>query len=90
MDGASILHQFEAARSKLNALKELAALVADDSRANGSFIEDQQGRLRIWAQNIGVEASGHASLDHRLRDGPEAHRITVSILASLQDHAARG
>lgn len=90
MEDTTILQQFEAAKSKLDALKEYSSVVADSSKARLSFIEDQQGRLRIWAANIGVTAGGHASLDHRLRDGWEARKVTIDLLQSLQDHASRG
>jgi hypothetical protein len=30
--------------------------------------EDELGRLRVWAANIGAHQSGQSSLDYRLRD----------------------
>jgi hypothetical protein len=90
MEETTISSQYEATRSKLDALKVQSLLVTDNSKARSPFIEDQQGRLRIWAANIGVNAGGHASLDYRLRDGWEARKITIDLLQSLQDHANRG
>ena len=47
-----------------------------------SLWEDELGRLRIWAANIGAHQSGQASLDHRLRD---ASHISLQVKKLLRD-----
>jgi hypothetical protein len=76
--------------------KSFAALIficpaSDETRkAKTINVEDQQARFRIWAGNIGVDAEGHASLDYRLRDSPQAHSLMLELLESLQSHLQRG
>ena len=48
--------------------------------------EDELGRLRIWAANIGAHQTNQSSLDFRLRD---ASHIRDQILKLLQDLIAR-
>ncbi|KAK2795635.1 hypothetical protein FQN51_000392 [Onygenales sp. PD_10] len=54
-----------------------------------SGIEDQLGRFSIWTSNIGVFASTRASLDHRLRDVEDVHRLVQGLLWILNEHIQR-
>jgi hypothetical protein len=45
-----------------------------------SWAEDQRARFNIWAASLGVFASGHASIDHRLRDNRSAVQLIVQLL----------
>jgi hypothetical protein len=47
-----------------------------------SHLEDQLGRLRVWAGNIGAHKVGKASLDYRLK---EASHIKERIVQLLSD-----
>lgn len=47
--------------------------------------EDELGRLRVWAANIGAHQTGQSSLDYRLRDASHIKKETVSLLQRLQD-----
>ena len=54
--------------------------------------EDELGRLRIWAANIGAHQTGQSSLDFRLRDASHIHgqiiKLLESLLRKLQDTRA--
>jgi hypothetical protein len=54
------------------------------------FLDNQAGRFRIWAANIGVFAAGHASLDYRLRDSPSVKTLMLDQLNSLQKFLRNG
>ena len=54
------------------------------------LLEDQYGRFNIWARNVGVFASGHASLDYRLREDPQPRVLARELLEGLQDQLQRG
>ena len=76
---SSCLEAFGALRSHLQAAKpELAAQVPD------ADIEDEFGRFRLWAANIGALSRGHSSLDYRLRDAPVVLEGALKLLNELQ------
>lgn len=90
MAAGLIRQAFEQVRARFEALAVLSPPPIESSKAAPSSADDQLGRLRIWAVNIGVAARGHASLDHRLRDGKEARQLTINLLETLYDHIDRG
>ncbi|KAL9024418.1 MAG: hypothetical protein Q9196_006530, partial [Gyalolechia fulgens] len=45
--------------------------------------DDELGRLRIWASNIGAHQTGQSSLDFRLRDAPHVHQKITDLLDDL-------
>ncbi|KAH0429054.1 hypothetical protein CcaCcLH18_08681 [Colletotrichum camelliae] len=49
-------------------------------------IEAEHQRLRLWAQNLGLNQTGHASLDYRVRDASIIKASLVDLLSELQDH----
>ena len=55
-------------------------------------LEDEQGRFRIWASNLGVlqPAESMKSLDRRLKDAPLMRKSVVSGLERLEGSAKRG
>ncbi|KAF4539972.1 Tetratricopeptide-like helical protein [Lasiodiplodia theobromae] len=59
-------------------------------KSESTDMDDQLARFNIWASNIGVFASGHASLDYRLRDSPEAKTLMIQLLEGLQWFLKRG
>ncbi|KFZ08113.1 hypothetical protein V502_09535 [Pseudogymnoascus sp. VKM F-4520 (FW-2644)] len=76
---SSCLEAFGALRSHLQAAKpDLAAQVPD------ADIEDEFGRFRLWAANIGALSRGHGSLDYRLRDAPVVLEGALKLLNELQ------
>lgn len=44
---------------------------------------DELGRLRIWAANIGAHQTGQSSLDYRLRDASHISKQILSLLGDL-------
>ncbi|KAI9788770.1 MAG: hypothetical protein M1816_006551 [Peltula sp. TS41687] len=49
-------------------------------------LENQLGRLKIWAGNLGVFAPGTASADYRLRNDEEIREIMVQMLTRLKKY----
>ena len=47
------------------------------------WADEQQARFRLWAANLGVFASGQASIDHRLRDSSELQDLVLQLLDAL-------
>ena len=45
--------------------------------------EDELGRLRIWAANIGAHQTNQSSLDFRLRDASHVREQVIELLAAL-------
>jgi hypothetical protein len=50
-----------------------------------SLIEDQVGRFSAWTANAGALTPGRASMDHSLREAPEAHSMVVGLLGAFND-----
>ncbi|ETS87206.1 hypothetical protein PFICI_01034 [Pestalotiopsis fici W106-1] len=48
-----------------------------------TLFEDQLARFSIWASDIGVFASGRASIDHRLREVPDVADAVTSLLENV-------
>lgn len=71
-------------------LLEIKPAISSPPKASATDVDDQLARFNIWASNIGVFASGHASLDYRLRDSPEAKSLMIQLLEGLQRFLMRG
>ncbi|KIV79449.1 hypothetical protein PV11_07011 [Exophiala sideris] len=63
------------------ARKEWAHL---DAKLHQVLWNDELGRLRIWAANIGAHQSGQSSLDYRLRDASHIRNQTIKLLQRLR------
>lgn len=46
--------------------------------------QDELGRSRVWAANIGAHQTGQSSLDHRLRDASDVKKQVLQLLKRLQ------
>lgn len=46
-------------------------------------IEEEFGRFKIWAGNLGALAKGHSALDWRLRDAEVMRSTVLSLLQEL-------
>ena len=55
-----------------------------------ALINDQVGRFRIWAGNIGLYADASASLDYRVQDIPQIKNLIVQQLDGLGRYLQRG
>lgn len=51
-------------------------------------VQDELGRFKIWAGNLGVFAAGHASADYRLRYEPDIKDVIIRLLKRLENHLA--
>ncbi len=61
----------------------------DDQHENISTrrrISAQEERFRLWARNLGVFQTGHASLDYRVRDASFIKDSLADLLTELLDH----
>lgn len=74
-DTRSIL---EATRHCVQAI--LRYLAKSKDRKTSTRLENELGRVKIWAGNIGVFADGNASTDHRLRNDPDIKLAIVQML----------
>lgn len=65
-------------------IREIRSLQDEDVRGiNVSAWEDELGRLRMWAANIGAHQTGQSSLDFRLRDASHIHEQITKLLQGL-------
>ena len=53
-------------------------------------VEDEYGRFKIWAGNIGAHRSGRVSLDHRLREAPRTRERLINLLGDLENNLNDG
>lgn len=65
----------------INYIKELDEENLQEIRL--SSWQDELGRLRIWAANIGAHQTGQASLDYRLRDSSHIRQQIIKLLESI-------
>ncbi|KAM0154324.1 hypothetical protein ACHAQE_000828 [Botrytis cinerea] len=49
-----------------------------------SELENELGRFKIWAGNLGVFAPGRASVDYRLRDDADVKEVLIQMLDRLR------
>lgn len=49
-----------------------------------SLIENEFARFSVWTSNIGVFATGRASMDHRLREAPDVQKLVLGLLDVLR------
>ncbi|KAJ5770965.1 uncharacterized protein N7511_003016 [Penicillium nucicola] len=80
----------DAARLCLTSFQQCFQLSAYLSPRDLSLVEDQLARFSLWTANIGVFATGRASLDHRLRAAPEVHEVIIDLLEVLNDRIQEG
>ncbi|KAI9367682.1 hypothetical protein BJX61DRAFT_547260 [Aspergillus egyptiacus] len=66
-------------------LIESNRLAQFETEVSGRKWEDELGRLRVWAANIGAHQTGQSSLDYRLRDASHVKTETANLLNSLQE-----
>ena len=60
--------------------EEISALEAEVPK---TLWQDELGRLRVWAANIGAHQTGQSSLDYRLRDASHIKDQVIKLLSSL-------
>lgn len=72
----------------LKSFNEFIENIKHLQRSNGTDIvsgpwEDELGRLRVWAANIGAHQTGQSSLDFRLRDASHIREQIIKLLQGL-------
>ena len=55
-----------------------------------SSLEDEYGRFKVWAANLGALQKGHSSLDYRLRASPLLNTNVLKLLKELQVNLREG
>jgi hypothetical protein len=50
---------------------------------SAAALEDELGRFRVWAGNIGAIQRGHSSLEYRLREAPIVLESVLKLLEEL-------
>lgn len=48
-------------------------------------LQDELGRFRVWAGNVGAHRSGRLSLDHKLRESLQIHSKVSELLQDLDE-----
>lgn len=61
-----------------------------NNELSSSIVEDELGRFRLWANNIGAAKTGRASLDYRLRDTAYLFQNVKSLLEALEKTLRKG
>ncbi|CAI7633690.1 unnamed protein product [Penicillium glandicola] len=80
----------EISSAVINCLRNLTQLLSGTQFSENQFDvplalwQDELGRLRVWAANIGAHQTGQSSLDHRLRDASDIKRQILQLLKRLQ------
>ncbi|KAF1971801.1 hypothetical protein BU23DRAFT_173105 [Bimuria novae-zelandiae CBS 107.79] len=65
----------------------LNALAVHDAQVlDPEALQDEFGRLRVWAGNLGALQKGHSSLDYRLRDAPLLSNEVLKLLKELEEN----
>ncbi|KAL8752172.1 MAG: hypothetical protein Q9184_005821, partial [Pyrenodesmia sp. 2 TL-2023] len=81
----SISSSLIACREAFNDLVEKIRLGAE-AQSEGLHLrdwDDERGRLRMWAANIGAHQTGQSSLDFRLRDSSHIRQQIIKLLDEL-------
>jgi hypothetical protein len=74
----------------VSCLEELKAIISSgnlkvySAEVPQALWQDELGRLRVWAANIGAHQTGQSSLDYRLRDASHIKEQTLRVLRRLQ------
>jgi len=64
--------------------------VGDEHQSSNIVIEDELGRFRLWANNIGAMRTGKASLDYRLREVDFLFHNVKLLLQGLKQNLNEG
>ena len=95
MDSTEIRDKAEECLKSFKLLLQIEAEVgegdkAEEQKDDALRTEDHLARFRMWAGNMGVFASGHASLDYRLKGSEDLRRDMLEFFCTLQEFLRRG
>lgn len=48
-------------------------------------LQEEIGRFRVWAGNVGAHRTGRVSLDHKLREAPQIHGKVTELMKDLDE-----
>jgi uncharacterized C2H2 Zn-finger protein len=68
---------------RFNRVLDSDLLASHESNVPISLWQDELGRLRVWAANIGAHRKDQSSLDYRLRDASHIRDQTIQLLRNL-------
>ncbi len=54
------------------------------------ILDDQRGRFRAWAVNVGAHRDDSLSLDHKLREAPHIRQKVLGLLGELETDLQEG
>ncbi len=74
--------------SRFNALKTICSRIERESTSDTDLLQisrwqDELGRLRLWAANIGAHRTGQSSLEFRLKDSSHIGQQVTNLLLDL-------
>lgn len=75
-----------AAQCCLQTLNNCIGIAEDLGPKELSLIQHQLVRFSLWLSSIGVFALDRASIDYRLRDCSDTHRLVKSLVQVLNGH----
>ena len=61
-----------------------------DNELSSIAVQNELGRFRIWASNIGAMHIGRLSLDYRLRDADYLYQDVTSLLEDIKESLIEG
>lgn len=71
----------------IRSFERLCNLVALDDEFSTQIsllaLQDEFGRFRVWAGNVGAHREGKISLDHRLREASQIQKQVTELLGDL-------
>jgi len=86
----SCLRKFRDLQTEL----EVAAAQADNETVTESLpssrVQDELGRYKVWAANIGAHRTGKSSLEYRLRDASHIRSQVLRLLDDLSESLTDG
>lgn len=53
-------------------------------------VQDEIGRFRVWAGNVGAHRTGRLSLDHKLREASKIHGKVAELLLEMNSELQEG
>jgi hypothetical protein len=80
-----------ATASNVRGFQDLSRVLAtSDGKWSDSIdydgLQDEIGRYKVWAGNLGAMQKGHSSLDYRLRDSPLLSTNALKFLEELEEN----
>jgi hypothetical protein len=73
-------------------IESFGALLGTLTSTGDSFrsLQQELGRLQVWAGKSGAHRTGRVSLDHRLRDASRVKRKVLELLNALNEELRAG